>query len=145
MAQTKLINVDTSKAQSNVKALDDGVKQLNKDLGTTNDAGKNIDAIGSSVSKATSNIGKNLTAATKDFQGLNKAVNDVKFDIGSIGPSVAKLGAGIAGGFNIVSGALKLMGGDSEETTKAITELQFFLQQIPLQFFSIAEGIESAT
>ena len=145
MAQTKLINVDTSKAQSNVKALDDGVKQLNKDLGTTNDAVKNIDALGSSVSKATSNIGKNLTAATKDFQDLNKVVNDVKFDIGSIGPSVAKLGAGIAGGFNIVSGALKLMGGDSEETTKAITELQFFLQQIPLQFFAIAEGIESAT
>lgn len=145
MAQTKLINVDTSKAQSNVKALDDGVKQLNKDLGTTNDAGKNIDALGSSVSKATSNIGKNLTAATKDFQDLNKAVNDVKFDIGSIGPSVAKLGAGIAGGFNIVSGALKLMSGDSEETTKAITELQFFLQEIPLQFFAIAEGIESAT
>lgn len=145
MAQTKLINVDTSKAQSNVKALDDGVKQLNKDLGTTNDAGKNIDALGSSVSKATSNIGKNLTAATKDFQGLNKAVNDVKFDIGSIGPSVAKLGAGIAGGFNIVSGALKLMGGDSEETTKAVTELQFFLQEIPLQFFAIAEGIESTT
>lgn len=144
MAQTKLINVDTSKAQSNVKALDDGVKQLNKDLGTTNDAGKNLDALGSNVSKATSNIGKNLTTATKDFQDLNKAVNDVKFDIGSIGPSVAKLGAGIAGGFNIVSGALKLMGGDSEETTKAITELQFFLQQIPLQFFSIAEGIESA-
>lgn len=145
MAQTKLINVDTSKAKSNVKALDDGVKQLNKDLGTTNDAGKNIDALGSSVSKATSNIGKNLTAATKDFQDLNKAVNDVKFDIGSIGPSVAKLGAGIAGGFNIVSGALKLMGGDSEETTKAVTELQFFLQEIPLQFFAIAEGIESVT
>ena len=143
MAQTKLINVDTSKAQSNVKALDDGVKQLNKDLGTTNDAGKNIDAIGSSVSKATSNIGKSLTAATKDFQDLNKVVNDVKFDIGSIGPSVAKLGAGIAGGFNIVSGALKLMGNDSEETTKAITELQFFLQQIPLQLFAIAEGSQA--
>lgn len=145
MAQTKLINVDTSKAQSNVKALDDGVKQLNKDLGTTNNAGKNVDALGSSVSKATSNIGKSISTATKDFQDLNKVVNDVKFDIGSIGPSVAKLGAGIAGGFNIVSGALKLMGGDSEETTKAITELQFFLQQIPLQFFAIAEGIESAT
>ena len=145
MAQTKLINVDTSKAQSNVKALDDGVKQLNKDLGTTNDAGKNIDALGSSVSRATSNIGKSLTAATKDFKDLNEVINNVKFDVGAIGPEVAKLGAGIAGGFNIVSGALKLMGGDSEETTKAITELQFFLQQIPLQFFAIAEGIQSAS
>lgn len=145
MSKERVLNIDTKSAQSNVKALDDGVKQLNKDLGTTNDAGKNLDTLGSSVSKATSNIGKSISTATKDFQDLNKVVNDVKFDIGSIGPSVAKLGAGIAGGFNIVSGALKLMGGDSEETTKAITELQFFLQQIPLQFFAIAEGIQSAS
>lgn len=145
MAQTRIINVDTKSAQSNVKALDDGVKQLNKDLGTTNDVGKNIDTLGGSVSKATTNISKSLSTASNDFKDLNKVVNDVKFDIGSIGPSVAKLGAGIAGGFNIVSGALKLMGNDSDETTKAITELQFFLQQIPLQFFAIAEGIQSAS
>lgn len=141
MAQTKIINVDTSKAQQSIKELESQVKNLNKDLQNTQ---KEIQSL-KDVPKTTNTAFKGLQSSVENTKlnitELNKAVNTAKFNIGDFGASISKIGAGVAGGFNIVSGAIKFMGLESDETSKAISELQFYLQQIPLNLFAISEGI----
>lgn len=145
MAQTKIINVDTSKAQQSVKELENQVENLNKDLQNTQKEIQDLKDIPKTTNTAFKGLQSSVENTKFNITELTKAVNTAKFDIGVFGESVSKIGAGVAGGFNIVSGAIKFMGLESDETSKAITELQFFLQQLPLQFFAIAEGIQSAT
>lgn len=143
MAQTKIISIDTSKAQQSVKELENQVENLNKDLQNTQ---KEIQDL-KDIPKTTNTTFKGLQSSVENTKfsitELTKAVDTAKFDIGVFGESVSKIGAGVAGGFNIVSGAIKFMGLESDETSKAITELQFYLQQIPLNLFAISEGISS--
>lgn len=143
MAQTKIINIDTSKAQQSVKELENQVENLNKDLQNTQKEIQDLKDIPKTTNTAFKGLQSSVENTKFNITELTKAVNTAKFDIGVFGESVGKIGAGVAGGFNIVSGAIKFMGLESDETSKAISELQFYLQQIPLNLFSISEGISS--
>ena len=143
MAQTKIINIDTSKAQQSVKELENQVENLNKDLQNTQKEIQDLKDIPKTTNTAFKGLQSSVENTKFNITELTKAVNTAKFDIGVFGESVSKIGAGVAGGFNIVSGAIKFMGLESDETSKAISELQFYLQQIPLNLFAISEGISS--
>ena len=143
MAQTKIINVDTSKAQQSVKELENQVENLNKDLQNTQKEIHDLKDIPKTTNTAFKGLQSSVENTKFNITELTKAVDTAKFNIGVFGESVSKIGAGVAGGFNIVSGAIKFMGLESDETSKAISELQFYLQQIPLNLFAISEGISS--
>lgn len=143
MAQTRIINIDTSKAQQSVKELENQVENLNKDLQNTQKEIQDLKDIPKTTNTAFKGLQSSVENTKFNITELTKAVDTAKFDIGVFGESVSKIGAGVAGGFNIVSGAIKFMGLESDETSKAITELQFYLQQIPLNLFAISEGISS--
>lgn len=143
MAQTRIISVDTSKAQQSVKELENQVENLNKDLQNTQKEIQDLKDIPKTTNTAFKGLQSSVENTKFNITELTKAVNTAKFDIGVFGESVSKIGAGVAGGFNIVSGAIKFMGLESDETSKAITELQFYLQQIPLNLFAISEGISA--
>lgn len=143
MAQTRIISVDTSKAQQSVKELENQVENLNKDLQNTQKEIQDLKDIPKTTNTAFKGLQSSVENTKFNITELTKAVDTAKFDIGVFGESVSKIGAGVAGGFNIVSGAIKFMGLESDETSKAITELQFYLQQIPLNLFAISEGISS--
>lgn len=143
MAQTKIISVDTSKAQQSVKELENQVENLNKDLQNTQKEIQDLKDIPKTTNTAFKGLQSSVENTKFNITELTKAVDTAKFDIGVFGESVSKIGAGVAGGFNIVSGAIKFMGLESDETSKAISELQFYLQQIPLNLFAISEGISS--
>lgn len=143
MAQTRIISVDTSKAQQSVKELENQVENLNKDLQNTQKEIQDLKDIPKTTNTAFKGLQSSVENTKFNITELTKAVNTAKFDIGVFGESVSKLGAGVAGGFNIVSGAIKFMGLESDETSKAISELQFYLQQIPLNLFAISEGISA--
>ena len=136
MATERVIRIDTTQAQKNVEGLDKNVQQLGKDINKVNDA---------KVSGNFSGIDNNLKKTSEGFKGLTNEVNKTAITIDQIAPNIAKIGAGIAGGFSIVSGAITLFGNDSEEAQKAVTQLQFYLQQLPLSFFAIAESITAAS
>lgn len=143
MAQTRIISIDTSKAQQSVKELENQVENLNKDLQNTQKEIQDLKDIPKTTNTAFKGLQSSVENTKFNITELTKAVNIAKFDIGVFGESVSKIGAGVAGGFNIVSGAIKFMGLESDETSKAISELQFYLQQIPLNLFAISEGISS--
>ena len=143
MAQTKIINIDTSKAQQSVKELENQVENLNKDLQNTQKEIQDLKDIPKTTNTAFKGLQSSVENTKFNITELTKAVDTAKFNIGVFGESVSKIGAGVAGGFNIVSGAIKFMGLESDETSKAISELQFYLQQIPLNLFAISEGISS--
>lgn len=143
MAQTRIISIDTSKAQQSVKELENQVENLNKDLQNTQKEIQDLKDIPKTTNTAFKGLQSSVENTKFNITELTKAVNTAKFDIGVFGESVGKIGAGVAGGFNIVSGAIKFMGLESDETSKAISELQFYLQQIPLNLFAISEGISS--
>ena len=143
MAQTKIINVDTSKAQQSVKELENQVENLNKDLQNTQKEIQDLKDIPKTTNTAFKGLQSSVENTKFNITELTKAVDTAKFNIGVFGESVSKIGAGVAGGFNIVSGAIKFMGLESDETSKAISELQFYLQQIPLNLFAISEGISA--
>ena len=143
MAQTKIINIDTSKAQQSVKELENQVENLNKDLQNTQKEIQDLKDIPKTTNTAFKGLQSSVENTKFNITELTKEVDTAKFDIGVFGESVSKIGAGVAGGFNIVSGAIKFMGLESDETLKAITELQFYLQQIPLNLFAISEGISA--
>nr|CAI9751927.1 hypothetical protein ELOWGMBK_ELOWGMBK_CDS_0007 [Herelleviridae sp.] len=136
MATEKVIRIDTTQAQKNVEGLDKNVQQLGKDINKVDNT---------KVSGNFSGIDKNLKATSEGFKGLTNEVNKTAITIDQIAPNIAKIGAGIAGGFSIVSGAITLFGNDSEEAKKAVTQLQFYLQQLPLSFFAIAESITAVS
>lgn len=143
MAQTRIISIDTSKAQQSVKELENQVENLNKDLQNTQKEIQDLKDIPKTTNTAFKGLQSSVENTKFNITELTKAVDTAKFDIGVFGESVGKIGAGVAGGFNIVSGAIKFMGLESDETSKAISELQFYLQQIPLNLFAISEGISS--
>ena len=143
MAQTKIINIDTSKAQQSVKELENQVENLNKDLQNTQKEIQDLKDIPKTTNTAFKGLQSSVENTKFNITELTKAVDTAKFNIGVFGESVSKIGAGVAGGFNIVSGAIKFMGLESDETSKAISELQFYLQQIPLNLFAISEGISA--
>lgn len=143
MAQTRIINIDTSKAQQSVKELENQVENLNKDLQNTQKEIQDLKDIPKTTTTAFKGLQSSVENTKFNITELTKAVDTAKFDIGVFGESVSKIGAGVAGGFNIVSGAIKFMGLESDETSKAISELQFYLQQIPLNLFAISEGISA--
>lgn len=143
MAQTRIINIDTSKAQQSVKELENQVENLNKDLQNTQKEIHDLKDIPKTTNTAFKGLQSSVENTKFNITELTKAVDTAKFNIGVFGESVSKIGAGVAGGFNIVSGAIKFMGLESDETSKAISELQFYLQQIPLNLFAISEGISS--
>ena len=143
MAQTRIISIDTSKAQQSVKELENQVENLNKDLQNTQKEIQDLKDIPKTTNTAFKGLQSSVENTKFNITELTKAVDTAKFNIGVFGESVSKIGAGVAGGFNIVSGAIKFMGLESDETSKAISELQFYLQQIPLNLFAISEGISS--
>ena len=143
MAQTKIINIDTSKAQQSVKELENQVENLNKDLQNTQKEIQDLKDIPKTTNTAFKGLQSSVENTKFNITELTKAVDTAKFNIGVFGESVSKIGAGVAGGFNIVSGAIKFMGLESDETSKAISALQFYLQQIPLNLFAISEGISA--
>lgn len=133
---SRIIQIDTTQAQKNVEGLEKDVQQLGKDINKVNDT---------KVSGNFSGIDNNLKSVSEGFKGLTNEVNKTAFSIDQIAPNIAKIGAGIAGGFSIVSGAITLFGNDSEEAQKAVSQLQFYLQQLPLSFFAIAESITAVS
>ena len=140
MAETKIIRIDTKDAKQQIKGLTNDVKNLDKA----------VDDI--SKVKISTDIEDTFHNAANEANNLNNKVRDLNADLANtsitidqIAPNIAKMGAGVAGGFNIVSGAISMFGNNSEEATKALSQLQFYLQNIPLQFFAIAEGINATS
>lgn len=140
MAETKIIRIDTKDAKQQIKNLTNDVKNLDKA----------VDDI--SKVKISTDIEDTFHNAANEANNLNNKVRDLNADLANtsitidqIAPNIAKMGAGVAGGFNIVSGAISMFGNNSEEATKALSQLQFYLQNIPLQFFAIAEGINATS
>lgn len=143
MSKERIISIDTSKAQQSVKELENQVENLNKDLQNTQKEIQDLKDIPKTTNTAFKGLQSSVEKTKFNITELTKAVDTAKFNIGVFGESVSKIGAGVAGGFNIVSGAIKFMGLESDETSKAISELQFYLQQIPLNLFYIGEGISA--
>lgn len=130
MAQKKIINIDTQNAQKNVS-------ELNQDLQETKNLVNQIN--GTDVKK----VGSNIDAVQSKVEALNNTLQSTKqIDLGTVTANVAKVGAGISGAFNLVNTAINLMGGESEETTKAVQALQSAML-LPVQFAAVAEGISA--
>lgn len=133
---TKIINIDTSKAQKGISDLKSEVQDLQQDVTKLN--GSNFDEFGKSAGSA-------IKSVNTQIEALNTSIDASKEMIDTLAPSVAKVGAAVSGGFNIVTTAMSLFGTQTDESSKAITQLQFYLQNLPFQFFAIAEGITAAS
>ena len=146
MATERVIRIDTTKAQKNVDSLEKELQSVNEQLSKLDKSSKAF----SDLSKKAEDLNKQITS--KKGTGFEKLNNDLKnvdvtakkasMDLGEIASNMAKVGAGISGGFAIANTAMQLFSVESEEASKAIQNLQNLLL-LPISFTAIAEGIQA--
>lgn len=112
--ETKVVlAVDTVQAATSIKGLRDNVKALKDDL------------VG--LDKGTDDYQRTLARLTQEQNKIISINADVAASTMTVQQqfnSVARVGAGLAGGFNAVRGAMNLLGTDSEALNQTFVQLQ---------------------
>lgn len=113
MDEVKVVQLDTTPAQTSVKQLRTEMKAL-KDAMAGMEEGS--DAFLEAANKA--------GTLKHQIDEINQSVNGASADFGDMLGNVTKASAGIVGGFQAANAALSLFGVESEEVTKSIKKMQ---------------------
>mgnify|MGYP000366945357 FL=1 len=146
MATEKVIRIGTTQAQKNVDALEKELQSVNEQLSKLDKSSKAF----TDLSKKAEDLNKQITSKkntgfeklNNDLKTVNNTAQQTSMDLGQIASNMAKVGAGISGGFAIANTALNLFGVESEEASKAIQKLQSLLL-LPISFTAVAEAIQA--
>lgn len=96
------------------------VKDLQKALKATKDEMVGLSAGSKEFKEAANRAGE----LKHQLDEINQSVRGASADFGDMVGNISKAGAGISGAFQAISGALNLMGVESEDVTKAIQKMQ---------------------
>ena len=112
-SKTKVLNIETGKAQSNVKTLKQQIKELRDQMGQLEKGTVEYDA-----------VAKQLGATLQKQKEITEATKNTSQDFGATLSNLSSVAAGVMGAFNAVNAAMVMMGADGEEAQQAMKSVQ---------------------
>lgn len=146
MERVQVFKADTTQAVKSLSELQKELREIKNRMAELDTGSDEFNNLAKKAGQITSRIGEINTAvkeSAKQFKTLNKSIEVPAINMKRLFANASKIGAGIAGGFNIIGTSMKLFGNETEESNKALSEMQAILQALPIQFISIAQGITS--
>lgn len=146
MERVQVFKADTTQAVKSLSELQKELREIKNRMAELDTGSDEFNNLAKKAGQITSRIGEINTAvkeSAKQFKTLNKAIEVPAINVKRLFANATKIGAGIAGGFNIIGTSMKLFGNETEESNKALSEMQAILQTLPIQFIAIAQGISS--
>ena len=146
MERVQVFKADTTQAVKSLSELQKELREIKNRMAELDTGSDEFNKLANKAGQITSRIGEINTAvkeSAKEFSNLNKAIEVPKLNMGLIAAQFGKITAGVAGGFNLVNGALKIFNVDNEEANKALTDMQLILQSLPIQLFSVGQALQS--
>lgn len=146
MERVQVFKADTTQAVKSLSELQKELREIKNRMAELDTGSDEFNNLAKKAGQITSRIGEINTAvkeSAKQFKTLNKSIEVPAINVERLFANATKIGAGIAGGFNIIGTSMKLFGNETEESNKALSEMQAILQTLPIQFIAIAQGITS--
>ena len=146
MERVQVFKADTTQAVKSLSELQKELREIKNRMAELDTGSDEFNNLAKKAGQITSRIGEINTAvkeSAKEFSNLNKSIEVPAINVKRLFANATKIGAGIAGGFNIIGTSMKLFGNETEESNKALSEMQAILQTLPIQFIAIAQGITS--
>lgn len=146
MERVQVFKADTTQAVKSLSELQKELREIKNRMAELDTGSDEFNNLAKKAGQITSRIGDINTAvkeSAKQFNNLNKSIEVPALNVKKLFANATRIGAGIAGGFNIIGTSMKLLGNDTEDSNKALSELQAILQALPIQFISVAQGITS--
>lgn len=146
MERVQVFKADTTQAVKSLSELQKELREIKNRMAELDSGSDEFNNLAKKAGEITSRIGEINTAvkeSAKQFKTLNKSIEVPALNVERIFANATRIGAGIAGGFNIIGTSMKLFGTETEESNKALSEMQAILQTLPIQFISVAQGISS--
>ena len=117
--KTKILDIQTGKAQKNVKTLKQVIKELREEMALLDKGTAEYDA-----------MSKKLADAMQKQREIAEAAKYSNRDIGATLGNIATVGAGAVGAINGVSAALQLVGVEGEDAEEALKNIQLTMALI---------------
>ena len=117
--KTKVLDIQTGKAQKNVKSLKQVIKELRDEMALLEKGTAEYDA-----------MSKKLADAMQKQREIAEAAKYSNKDIGATLGNIATIGAGAVGAINGVSAALQLVGVEGEDAEEALKNIQLTMAVI---------------
>lgn len=148
MERVQVFKADTTQAVKSLRELQKELSEIKNRMAELDSGSSEFQKLSDRAGEITSNI-NDINLAVKDsaesFSKLGKEIEVPKLNMELIAGQFGKITAGVAGGFNLVNGALKIFNVDNEEANKALTEMQAILQGLPVQLFAVFQAIQTVS
>lgn len=117
--KTKIIDINTNKAEKNVKSLKQQIKELRDQLGTLEKGTAEYDR-----------VAKQLADTNQRQIEVNEAMQYSNKDLGATLSNLTRVSAGVVGAFNGINAVMAMMGSDSEAAQEAMKNIQLTMAVI---------------
>lgn len=148
MERVQVFKADTTQAVKSLRELQKELSEIKNRMAELDSGSSEFQKLSDRAGEITSNI-NDINLAVKDsadsFSKLGKEIEIPKLNMELIAGQFGKITAGVAGGFNLVNGALKIFNVDNEEANQALTEMQAILQGLPVQLFAVFQAIQTVS
>ena len=111
--KTKVLQINTTGAEKNVKTLKQQIKELRDQMGQLEKGTAEYDA-----------VAKQLGETLQKQKEITEATKNTSQDFGATLSNLSGVAAGVLGAFNAVNAAMVMMGADGEEAQQAMKSVQ---------------------
>ena len=117
--KTKVLNINTTQSEKNVKSLKTQLRELREQLATLEKGTVEYDR-----------VAQQLADTTQKQIEIQEAAKYSNRDVGQTLSNIASVSAGVVGGINAINSVMVMMGADSEEAQKALQTIQLTMAAV---------------